>query len=137
MKLNLNLAEDAELRREVRKLLEGQIKAIARDELTEIVLKAVPEHKRSEEYITELIQKGISTALNNAFSTNSNSSAPNLVRLDELIRKEISLHIKSLQVRIDQKIDEAISEYINFQASGVLDEKIKAQVKKVIRNSLE
>ena len=71
MRLNIDIQEDARLRKEIRRMIEGQITAIVRDELSEIVLGAFPAEKRTPAHLEAVVRKELLSSLTKVVSVQS------------------------------------------------------------------
>jgi hypothetical protein len=67
MKLNINLEEDAQFKKEVKKLIQGQVASILRDEIKTVVMEVMAKENKkfTADRLTELMRKEISVRVDN------------------------------------------------------------------------
>jgi hypothetical protein len=106
MKVNLSINEDEELRKQVRELIHGQVRAILREELSGIVATEMAKIKLLQPDSTDL-QTMITKQLDNAIKRKITSFELNkLVReqLDMIISKDIAVIKQNIQQRISSEL---------------------------------
>lgn len=102
MKLNFHIEDDAELRKTVRELISGQVRAVLREELQDIVKGEIAKLRLSDPSTSSLTEQ-IRTELEKCVRQTFHASRE-FANIKDTVAKEITLQtndmLKRIQVRV-------------------------------------
>lgn len=128
MKININIQEDAQLRKEIRKMIEGQVIAITRDEIKEIVLNS--SKNLTPEKLDQIAEAQIKSRVNQVASIST--WQPDNKKLEQMARYEVQRHIGEISDKIldissrlvANTIDERIEQLITKQVEAAVSNRL-------------
>jgi len=94
IQLDLNLKEDAELRKEIREMIEGQVKSITRSEIKNIIKEVATDKLDVLGIFESVLNKAIKKELK--FSNFWNTSEYITEKANEIITEILETHLKTV-----------------------------------------
>lgn len=130
MKINLDIKEDKELRKEVRKMIEGAVTSIVREEIRKIIIDVMAgENNRfTSARLEQLAQQEISSHVR-AFVNKDVSFLNNDYKiLESIVRQEVKKHL--------EKKEDAFELAVKKSANDLTEESLRKIVEKEVENSV-
>lgn len=124
MRANLLIQEDAQLRKEIRKMVEAHVKAVAEGDLKKLLIDAVSKYQLDKKYISELIDKEVTRQIAKALSDNNSFSNPNYSK----VRKAVEDVVKTEVDRAFPNMQSVVNRYIALKVDAGMTTEIRDQV---------
>ena len=138
MKIDLLLKEDEKLRKEVLKLIEGQVKSILRSEIKNIVLQTIAgsSNKFTAASIEQIMNLEIKQMVERV-SSDSDGTFRNTKVIERIIRFEVSAQIEKQKPYIKLIIEKYVKEITKETLSTMIDDMVSKKVKSTIATLLK
>ena len=104
LEIKLNLEKDADLRKEIRNLIKGQIKSITREELRGVFLQELVHRKQGANFINDELEKLLSREVEDVFKKGV---------------KDYYGHRDDLHGYIKKRVDEEVVKYVAEKLDGL------------------
>lgn len=137
LKLLVDISEDEKLRNEILKLVRGQITTLVREQFKDIILSALPENKRTEQYLDDMLSKSVTTQVLKAVSTRPFETNYPTDKLEKFIKQEVATILRDKDKFIKHEIEQAVVMQVNIYIKNNLDTIIEERVKQVIGRMLK
>ena len=137
MRFNLNVSEDAELRKEVLNLVKGQIEGFVKNEIKDLVTVSLTKNGEnlSSEKLTKLVNSSIDGRVASFVGANSFGSEKNR-QLRVLVIERINLILEEMKPSIAEIMERLIRETVSTNLQVLVSEMVKAEVKNTLKNIL-
>lgn len=135
MRINIDLKSDKQFRKEVREMIAGQVTAIVRDEIKQIIMEVVGEKEskltpdRLNQLLVSEVARCVNSEVNNGWSNDHQ-------KLKNIIRQEIAKHLEGMREQIGTLISAAIITVAKEELSSTLEKEIEKGVKRHITSLL-
>lgn len=137
MRININVKEDEQLRREIREIIKGQVVSIVRKQVKELIIETMSGEegkKFTAARLEELANSEISDHIRKfANSTPWSGDGKNI---EKLARVEIHNILREMRAYIREQIKKQVGSFIKDEISAVVSEQVSAQIKTKIAQIL-
>lgn len=139
MKFNINVAEDEELRNEVKRIIEGQTKRILLEQVNEIIQKVLEANgkKFSFENLLAIATSEIKQHVRNFVNKNSSMFVDNDYKvIEQIVRVEVAKHVEAqtdyVKECIETYVDRTTSQTLENMISEMVDKKVSQKIKSIL-----
>lgn len=139
MKATIDLQSDERLRKEIRAMIEGQVKSLLRNEVAELVANAVSQDKkkftpeRLESIMTQVAKDKVSGFASHVTSYDGTSMA----FVEALVRKEVYQAVEDKAVFIEVATLKAVASIQKERLDQMIEKVVEKKVKSVLAGLLK
>ena len=135
MKINLNVAEDEQLRKEVREMIKGQVDGLTREQVKEMIISALGEKKLTPQRIDEIAQSNVRSIFEN-WAHDGNMYMKNFSGLKTFLKVEIKKAVDGMKDFIQGEISKHVNSIVEQTMKDMIAHEVEKAVKKKLKDLL-
>jgi hypothetical protein len=140
MKIDIDLKSDEQLRKEVKKLIEGQVTSIMRTEIQDIIIKTMSQNNGktfTQARLEQLARDSINEHVRKFSDETVNwSNSKDYKKLDTLIRQEVHKVIVAKKKFVEDAITKQVASITKETLDAMVDTVVEKKVRIVLSNLL-